>query len=231
MKRIALIVILAFATFAATAADIVQLEIKSGTLAGGKTYSGTVDLTRKGQAIAMLWKLNTGDKYPGIAIAHPKFLGAAYGGVGGEAFGVSVLKIEEDGTLNSIWVTSDDPIGSLGTEKLTGGKNLAGDYNGEGVMPDGKTKYKGVVSFRQNGSTYEVLWKNEDGSAAFTGVGLKGREYMVVAWSKSGKVGVVAYTVAKDGKNLDGVWAAVGSTELGTETLAAPTENFSFKKD
>lgn len=229
MKLIPSIAVLAFTAFAAIAADSVQLEIKSGAGADGKTYTGTVDLSPKGQAIAMFWKLNTGDKYPGIAVAHRKFLGAAYGG--GEAFGVSVMKIEEDGTLNSIWTSSDDPAGRIGKETLTGGKNLAGDYTGEGVMPDGKTKYTGVVSFRQNGRTYEVLWKNKDGSTAFTGVGLKGREYMVVAWSKSGKVGVVAYTVGKDGRNLDGVWAAAGSAELGTETLAAPTADFSFKKD
>lgn len=229
MKLFTSIAALAFTALSAFAADIVQLEIKSGAGPDGKTYSGTVDLSPKGQSIAMFWKLNTGDKYPGIAVAHRKFLGAAYGA--SEAFGVSVMKIEEDGSLNSIWTSSDDPSGRLGRERLTGGKNLAGDYNGEGLMPDGKTKYTGVVSFRPNGRTYEVLWKNKDGSTAFTGVGLKGREYMVVAWSKSGKVGVVAYTVGKDGRNLDGVWAAAGSAEFGTETLTAPTENFSFKKD
>lgn len=229
MKLIASIVILALTAFSSNAAEVVQLEIKSGTIPGGKTYSGTVDLTAKGQTIGMFWKLDTGDKYPGIAVAHRKFLGAAYGGR--EVFGVSVMKIEEDGTLNSIWTTSDDPVGRLGTEKLTGGKNLAGDYTAEGVMPDGKTKYASVVSFRQTGRTYEVLWKNKDGSTAFTGVGLKGRDYMVVGWNKSGKVGVVAYTMGKDGKSVDGVWAAAGSAEVGTESLVAPTEDFSFKKE
>lgn len=229
MKLLASIALLAFTALSALAANVVQLEIKSGSIPGGKTYTGTVDLSAKGQAIGMFWKLNTGDKYPGIAVAHKKFLGAAYGG--GEAFGVSVMKIEADGTLNSIWTTSDDPVGRLGTEKLTGGKNLAGDYTAQGVMPDGKTKYASVVSFRQNGRTYEVLWKNPDGSTAFTGVGLKGRDFMVVGWNKSGKVGVVAYTMNKDGKTVDGVWAAAGGAELGTELLVAPTEDFTFKKD
>ena len=229
MKLIAFVATLASTALSAIAADSIQLEIKSGTGPGVPAYSGTVELSPKGQAIGMLWKLSTGDKYPGIAVAHRKFLGAAYGG--GESFGVSVMKIEEDGTLNSIWTTSDDPAGLLGKEKLTGGKNLAGDYAVEGVMPDGKAKYTGLVSFRQNGRTFEVLWKNKDGSTAFIGVGLKGREYMVVGWNKSGKVGVVAYTMDNDGKTVNGVWAAAGSAELGTEKLAAPKDDFSFKKD
>jgi hypothetical protein len=227
MKLLASIATLALAALSATAADVVQLAIKSGAGPGGQTYTGTVDLSPRGAAIAMHWKLNTGDAYPGIAVAHRKFLGAAYGG--GETFGVSVIKIEEDGTLNSIWTTSDDKAGRLGKEKLTGGRDLAGDYAVEGTMPDGKSKYTGVVSFRQTGRTYEVLWKNKDGSTAFIGVGLKGREYMVVGWNKSGKVGVVAYTMDNDGKTVNGVWAAAGSTELGTEKLAAPKEGFSFK--
>lgn len=229
MKLLTLIAPLVLASLCAIAADSVQLEIKSGTAPGGQTYTGTVDLSPKGMAIAMHWKLNTGDAYPGVAVAHRKFLGAAYGG--GETFGVSVIKLEEDGTLSSIWTTSDDPAGRLGKEKLTGGKNLAGDYTMEGVMPDGKTKYAGVVAFRQNGRTYEVVWKNKDGSAAFIGVGLKGREYMVIGWNKSGKVGAIAYTMDDDRKTINGVWAAAGSAVLGTEKLAAPREDFSFKKD
>ena len=229
MKTIAILATAALVTFSSHAADVVTLEIKSSTVPGGKPYTGTVELSPRGKALGVAWKLSTGDAYRGIAVANPKFLGGAYGA--GEVFGVSVMKIAKDGTLNSVWTTSDDAAGRVGQERLTGGKDLAGDYTAEGVMPDGKTKYTGVVSFRQKGSVYEVLWKNPDGSTAFTGVGLKGPSAMVVGWSKSGKVGAVAYIVGKDGKSIDGFWTAAGMSESGTESLVAPTENFSFKNE
>lgn len=229
MKAIAILATAALATFSATAAEVVTLEIKSSTVPGGKPYTGSVELLPRGKAIGISWKLNTGDAYRGIAVASPKFLGGAYGV--GEVVGVSVMKIAKDGSLNSTWTTSDDAAGRLGQERLTGGKDLAGDYTAEGLMPDGTTKYTGVVSFRQKGGAYEVLWKNPDGSTAFIGVGLKGPDSMVVGWSKSGKVGAVAYVLGKDGKNINGFWIAPGMAEAGTESLVAPTENFSFKSE
>lgn len=229
MKAIAILATAAFATFSASAADVVTLQIKASTVPGGKPYTGTVELSPRGKALGLSWKLSSGDAYRGIGVANPKFLAGAYGA--GEVFGVSVMKIRKDGTLDSTWTTSDDAAGRLGQERLTGGKDLAGDYTAAGLMPDGKTKYTGVVSFRQKGSVYEVLWKNPDGTTSFTGVGLKGPDSMVVAWSKSGKVGAVAYILGKDGKSIDGFWIAPGLKEPGTESLTAPTENFSFTKE
>ena len=85
-----------------------------GTNPGGKTYRGTVTITKKGDAYYLKWSLNAGDTYAGIGILEGNVLAVSYyGGI----TGVVVYRVEKGGKLVGKWSIADGK-GKVYTETL-----------------------------------------------------------------------------------------------------------------
>lgn len=96
--------------------------------------------------------------------------------------------------------------------------DLTGKYSVEGTNPGNGSKYSGTVEITKSGDTYKILWEV---GTLYAGTGIITGNTLSVAYvdEKVEYVGVVAYTILKNGKVLKGIWAPFGNKETGTETL------------
>src|SRR5581483_4134621 len=86
----------------------------NGQTPGGKAYSGDLLMEDVGSLDAILWKLDDGEAYKGIAIRREDVLAAAYG-TASQRFGVVVYKIH-GGALEGWWADTGDLKADLGHE-------------------------------------------------------------------------------------------------------------------
>jgi hypothetical protein len=96
---------------AAHGADITGKYRCEGTNAEGKTYTGTVEITKVGDTYKVAWTLGSGESYEGVGILEGDVLGVSFGG------GVVVYKVEK-GKMSGKW-TVPDAKGKVFTETLT----------------------------------------------------------------------------------------------------------------
>jgi len=112
---VALLALVASVVVAADKVDIVGKYKASGTNPDGKTYEGTVEIAKKGDAYTVDWKIGDSDEYKGIGILEGDVLSVSYyGGVSG----VVSYKIEKGPKLVGKW-TFPEAGGKLYTETLT----------------------------------------------------------------------------------------------------------------
>jgi hypothetical protein len=110
-------VVLFFAAPAAIAAepDITGKYNCEGTNPDGKTYKGTVQIVKKGDAYYLKWAIGAGDNYAGVGILEGNVLAVSYyGGISG----VVVYRVEKGGKLVGKWSIADGK-GKVYTETLT----------------------------------------------------------------------------------------------------------------
>jgi hypothetical protein len=191
----------------------------NGQTPNGKAYAGNVLIKDIGSLDAILWKLDDGEAYEGIAIRRENVLAAAYGAPN-QRFGVVVYKIH-GGALEGWWADTGNLKADLGHENLQGSHELNGDYQITlGQNRDGMTNYTGKVTIRPRGDTYIFTWYVP--SLAAIGVGIRLNDMLVVAYGTSSDPrkmpGVVAYQV-QDPTALIGIWGIAGQKQTGTETL------------
>ena len=207
----------------AAAQDIAGLYDAQGTYPGGKGYHGVVKIVPYGSAHAILWKLEDGQGYEGLAIREGNVLGAAYT-TGKVAFGLVVYRVA-GGVLDGEWVSSGDPKAQLGRETLEGPGEGQGALGGTykitlGQNRDGTTNYTGEVIIKRDGPTYLLAWKVP--TLAYIGRGVRIGDVLVVAYGRSRDAkklpGVVAYQI-EDADSMVGVWATAGTSATGTENL------------
>ena len=221
MRRLWPLLFLILGALAAPAAaqDIAGTYDAQGKLPGGKGYNGAVKIVPYGAAHAILWKLDSGAGYEGLAIRQGNVLGAAYT-MGKIPFGLVVYRIA-GGLLDGEWISSGDRKGELGRETLEGPATLSGKYQITlGQNRDGTTNYTGEVAIKPEGDTYLLAWYVP--KLAYVGRGVRVGDVLVVAYGQSTDPrklpGVVAYKV--DGPNtMTGVWATAGAPATGSETL------------
>jgi len=222
MRRLrSLLLLLVVALFAAPAAadELAGIYDAQGKFPGGKTYTGAVKIVPYGSANAILWKLDDGQGYEGLAIREGDVLGAAYT-PGKVPFGLVVYRIK-GGTLEGQWVGKADRKAELGLETLKGPENLSGKYEITlGQNRDGTTNYTGQVLIKPDGDTYLLAWMVPD--LAYIGRGIRIGDVLVVAYGTTHDPkqlpGVVAYKV-DDANTLSGTWATGGVPATGSETL------------
>lgn len=221
MRRVLPLLLLVLGLLAAPAAaqDIAGLYDAQGRYPGGKGYGGAVKIVPLGSAQAILWKLDNGQGYEGLAIRQGNVLGAAYT-MGKIPFGLVVYRVA-GGVLDGEWVSSGDPKAELGRETLEGPATLGGTYQITlGQNRDGTTNYTGQVIIKQDGPTYLLAWMVP--KLAYVGRGIRIGDVLVVAYGQSSDPkklpGVVAYQIENPGSML-GVWATAGTSATGTETL------------
>jgi hypothetical protein len=221
MRRVFALVFVLLGVLAAPAEaqDVAGIYDVQGKFPNGKAYGGAVQIAPFGSAHAILWKLENGDAYEGLAIRQGNVLGAGYA-AGKLPFGLVVYRVA-GGVLDGEWVTSGDPKAELGRETLEGPAILGGNYKITlGQNRDGTTNYTGEVIIKPDDGTYLLAWMVPN--LAYVGRGVRVGDVLVVAYGRSQDPkklpGVVAYQIDDDA-TLDGVWATPGSAKTGTETL------------
>lgn len=212
-----LLVLAAFAVPAAADDDVSGLYAVAGKSPAGKGYGGAVKIVPYGNAHAVLWKLDDGEAYKGLALRKDDVLGATYGR--DKIPGLVVYHIA-GGTLEGDWISGGGKSAKeeIGRETLQGSPDLEGEYQITlGENQDGTTNYTGKVVMKRDGDTYVLVWMVP--KPAYVGRGVRVGNVLVVAFGQDLKKipGVVAYHVA--GQTLDGVWALGPSSKIGRETL------------
>ena len=96
-------------------------------------------------------------------------------------------------------------------------RDLTGVYRCEGRNPDGE-RYAGTVIIRNAGSAYQLFWLI--GSVNYSGVAVQQGDRLSSSWESGDAAGIVVYKAGRDGRQLEGEWAAYpGDGPLGAETL------------
>lgn len=137
--------------------------------------------------------------------------------------GLMSMTVQEDGILDGIykeigstWVGefSMIPEGELG-EGIEGTFTAVGNNSSGGM-------FICLGTMTRNGDVYDLLYDCE--GTSFYGVGIQRGSFMSVAFSnrKTRSCMVANYLIAEDG-TLDGIWASIGSSEVGTDVAVPET--------
>ena len=189
-------------------------NITQGTGLDAKSYSGTLTLSKIGNAHDLLWETSIGGG-KGISILQNDKL---FAGFGSDQFGygVVVYDIKADGTLEGTWA-GNNMNGTTGTEKITSknAKDLNGTYTIEGTYPS-KKLYTGTITIKKTGSTYKCEWTV--GTATYKGVGIVDGKKFAIGYGATGDVyGLVIYSFTKD--KATGIWSFANATNTGVENI------------
>lgn len=185
------------------------------TIAGAKTlngtpYSGTVQIQPMGKIYTMSWLTTLGD-YSGMAFLEDNYLFAGCGF--DESYGVTLYKINPDGTLDGKWTVPLNK-GAVDWEKAindTPGE-LEGSYQINGFSAK-IGSYEGTLNIRQLGDTYEVSWSV---GVEYKGIGLRVNDWLIVCW---GAGDLFSFVYEIKGKKAQGRWAVIEQTEIAEEVL------------
>ena len=82
-----------------------------GTNLKGGIYSGQVSIKQTGQTFVVQWRLASGERYAGVAVASQRSLAVSFNG------GVILYERLDDGTLAGQWTMHGQS--QVGNEKLT----------------------------------------------------------------------------------------------------------------
>ena len=198
-------------------------SVASSTQPGssGQAYRGDVTIAGKpGRVFNIKWSLAGGaGNYAGLGVSNGTVLAAGYAEKGGD-FGVVVYDRKGD-RWEGAWVGSMTK-GQAGFETLEA-VQANGDGTGtfrivKGTTPGSSGQYRGEVRIEKTGDTYTMTWKIA--GSTHRGVGLMVGDSLVAGWTPRRDVGVVAYRISDGGAKLEGVWAPLGATQLGTEVLS-----------
>jgi hypothetical protein len=213
MRRLFLAVILFLAACGTAAADdLVGRYAATGVTPQGANYKGDVQIEQVGKLHVVLWKLENGAAYKGIAIRQGDKLGVGYGAADTK-FGIAVYQVN-GGTLQGVWADSRDLKSELGKETLEGSPSLSGTYKiALGQNRDGITNYTGTIEIKRNDNTFLFYWPTKVPSL---GVGVLVDDMLVVAYgSNPAKLpGVVGYKTS-GADTLEGTWAFLAPQKSG----------------
>lgn len=179
---------------------------------GGGNYAADLIVTNRDDVYQFSWD-SKGNKYDGVGVQIDDRIAVAYtDGTNGKGCGVTLYKINSDGSLDGKAGYWGNNSKETETAKRTSGSDLEGEYDIEGKNPQGET-YKGKLSIKKQGEGYKFSWS---GTNSFEGFGIKQGDYVSVGFGGA-QCAFVAYEIKSDGL-LDGKWGGSGSTEFGTET-------------
>lgn len=178
---------------------------------GGGSYEADLVVTNRDDVYQFSWD-SKGRKYDGVGVQTDDKVAVSYtDGTNGKGCGVTLYKINSDGSLDGkagYWGNNNK---ETETAKRTSGSDLEGEYDIEGKNPDGKA-YSGKLTVKKQGDGYKFSWS---GTNSFDGFGVKQGDTVSVGFGGA-QCDFVAYEIKPDG-SLDGKWGGSGSTEFGTE--------------
>lgn len=181
-----------------------------------RSYTGTVTFSPHGDALNVQWDLGDGSVVRGTGLQAAAVTAAVYGGSG--LSGVAIYRWE-DGRWRGVWTLAGDHLGRLGHEDWIGAQRLGGSYRLANCRQlDGHTPYSGSVTVTPSDDTFSIQWTLPDGSG-YSGIGVLLEGHLVVGWTKTGSIGVVAYARTQGSERLAGIWTSSGAKGLGSEVL------------
>jgi hypothetical protein len=179
----------------------------------GKPYSGTVQITKKGERYRVQWQ-STASTTSGIGLPSGNKLCVGWSA---HDFGVVFYKIGQDGTLKGRWTGSAaGPNDSDGLENASGGSpgRIEGAYVVKGTNPGGDS-YQAKLKIARTGQTYRLEW--DVAGSSLNGVGIKVDDGLFVVWGEKEPFGVISYSF--EGGQAQGIWTLSGATQTATENL------------
>lgn len=198
-----------------------------GTNLQGQMYEGTLNIQPSGTVYQLSWETNAGN-YTGTAILYDTTLAVTYGQAG--LCNVVAYKIQNDGTLDGLWVEQGqtvlarevaEPSGEVTSDDVTGSyiaraPDLVERLPDLDVPPEMATQIVagGELTIEQSGDTYQFVW--DVGQGDVTGTGIRQNDILSAVFGAPGRCGLVVYDVEADGV-LDGVWTPQGQSNIGTE--------------
>jgi hypothetical protein len=115
MRKLALAAILAFAAFPAAAQSIGGNYAVKGTNLDGSPYSGTARIVLTSETTCTIHWTTGGSTSQGICSRNDDAFAAGY--VLGDAIGLVIYKVNQDGSMDGLWTIAGQ--NGSGTEKLT----------------------------------------------------------------------------------------------------------------
>jgi hypothetical protein len=166
------------------------------------------------------WNWLSREKF-GVGLYHGDMITVAWAKAGDcVAFSYS---IQEDGTLEGPQTEMHET--SIGYEKLTPrgemGEGIEGTYKLEGITGGGDKYYNCEAGIANTGNVYEMYWRC--GDIYYYGVGIQRGNIVSGAQApKEKRCMFYSYIIEEDG-TLDGIWALIGTSEIGTEVATPDT--------
>jgi hypothetical protein len=178
---------------------------------GGGNYEADLLVTKRDEVWQFSWD-SKGKAYEGVGVQVDDRVAVSYtGGASGKGCGVTLYKINSDGSLDGTAGYWGNDKKETETATRTSGSDLEGEYDIEGKNPKGET-YTAKLKVTKAGDGYRFAWS---GTNPFEGFGVKQGDYVSVGFGGD-NCDFVAYEVKSDGA-LEGKWGGSGSTEFGTE--------------
>ncbi|MVM33082.1 hypothetical protein GO755_23780 [Spirosoma sp. HMF4905] len=183
-------------------------RIEKAQLPDGKSYNGSLNISRVGQSFGVDWKTTAGN-YSGLGLMADGKLFVGYGLNSG--YGIVVYKTNTAAQrIEGVW-TASGLDGATGTETLTG---RDGNYDLVGTNPDGRP-YRGKLTLQKTGDTFQAQW--QVGNGVYNGVGFMSGDYLVIGYGPGQAFGTVEYVMT--GNRARGRWAMGGGSQFGVENI------------
>ena len=182
-------------------------------------YEGALEITASNGIFQWNWL----DREPvGIGLFQEDVVSVAWGDQ--KECNVISFLIDEDGVFYGIYTEKDET--RIGTDKSVPqgemGEGIEGSYLAFGTTPDGGG-YFCSLDVTRNGEVYDFYWP-ECGDD-FYGVGIQRGNIVSVAFSRRTRSCMIySYLIEEDG-TLDGIWASIGSSEVGTDVAVPETSD------
>ncbi|QDK82775.1 hypothetical protein EXU85_30870 [Spirosoma sp. KCTC 42546] len=208
MKRSSFFTLLIMITAKTLLAQDGTWRIEQAQLPDGKSYNGSLTISRVGQSFGVNWATTAGN-YSGLGLLADGKLFVGYGLNSG--YGIVVYKTNTaTQRIEGVW-TASGLNGATGTETLTG---RDGNYDLIGTNPDGRI-YRGKLSLLKTGDTFQAQW--QVANSVYSGVGFMSGDYLVIGYGLGQAFGTVEYVMT--GNKARGRWAMGGGSQFGIENI------------
>lgn len=208
MNTVRLLALMIMVTTQTVLAQDGNWRIERAQLPDGKSYNGSLHISRVGRVYGVDWKTSAGN-YSGLGLLADGRLFVGYGLNSG--YGIVVYKANPaTQRLEGTW-TASGLNGTTGTETLTG---RDGNFDVVGTNPDG-APYRGKLYLKKTGDTFQAQW--QVGNGTYNGVGFRSGDYLVIGYGPDQAFGTVEYVMA--GNKARGRWAMGGGSQFGTEDI------------
>ena len=185
-------------------------------------YEGTLEITAPNGVFQWNW---LGREPFGVGLFQEDVVSVVWSEEDMEQCGVSSYIVQEDGRLEGIYMQMDRP--GIGTERSMPlgemGEGIEGSYMALGTTQNGGGYFCDLIVTR-NGEVYDFYWP--DCGDDFYGVGIQRGNIVSGAFSRRYERSciVFSYLIEQDG-TLDGVWAAIGKSEIYTDVAIPETSD------
>jgi hypothetical protein len=193
--------------------------IEHGASQNGETYGGEVTIQSLGSCYSVEWLLEGGARYTGVGILRAGVLVVAYADpAAGDQYGVVAYAPASAGGFegSSCRMNGTNTSETLGgPDSLTGAHQISRATGGTGTLA--------VSPFGGSTSNYRMHWSTTEGEYDGFGTILTAPAPILGGIWGTPQGGVALYSMSDlSNRRLVGLWASMGTTGQGEETLKRP---------